>query len=94
MYVVFNVPECFAYDVVICVGLKSIHMLMLLFVVSFFCVVYVCLSPPPDAPTTPPPSTTHPPHPIPPDPTALLGTHASDHTVTGNRGKVSALAAP
>uniref|UniRef100_A0A3B4XXP6 Cell adhesion molecule 2a n=1 Tax=Seriola lalandi dorsalis TaxID=1841481 RepID=A0A3B4XXP6_SERLL len=38
------------------------------------------------APTTLPPSTTPPLHPIPPDPTALLGTHASDPTVTGNRG--------
>lgn len=48
----------------------------------------VCLSPPPDAPTTPPPSTTPPLHPIPSDPTALLGTHVSDSTVTGNRGTV------
>ncbi|XP_006800117.1 cell adhesion molecule 2a isoform X1 [Neolamprologus brichardi] len=38
-----------------------------------------------DAPTTLPPPTTPPLHPIPPDPTALLGSHASDPTVTGNR---------
>ncbi|TKS82944.1 Cell adhesion molecule 2 [Collichthys lucidus] len=38
-----------------------------------------------DAPTNLPPSTTPPLHPIPPDSTALLGTHASDPTVTGNR---------
>lgn len=64
----------------------------LFFLLYFFlCVrIYVCvrLSPPPDAPTTPPPSTTTPLHPIPPDPTALLDTHASDPTVTGNRGTV------
>ncbi|XP_010766712.1 cell adhesion molecule 2-like [Notothenia coriiceps] len=36
-----------------------------------------------DVPTTLPPSTTLPLHPIPPDPTAQLGTH--DPTVTGNR---------
>ncbi|XP_068572002.1 cell adhesion molecule 2a isoform X3 [Cebidichthys violaceus] len=38
-----------------------------------------------DVPTTLPPSTTPPLHSIPPDPTALLGSHASDPTVTGNR---------
>ncbi|XP_061754567.1 cell adhesion molecule 2a isoform X2 [Nerophis ophidion] len=37
------------------------------------------------APTTLPPSTTPPFHVIPPDSTALVGTHASDPTVTGNR---------
>lgn len=52
--------------------------------------VYVCLSvPPPDAPTTLPPSTTPPLHPIPPDPTVQLSTHASDPTVTGSRGTVT-----
>ncbi|XP_061904671.1 cell adhesion molecule 2a isoform X4 [Entelurus aequoreus] len=39
-----------------------------------------------EAPTTLPPSTTPPFHAIPPDSTALVGTHASDPTVTGNRG--------
>ncbi|MEQ2267687.1 Cell adhesion molecule 2, partial [Xenotaenia resolanae] len=38
-----------------------------------------------DAPTTLPPSTTPPLHPIPPDPTVQLSTHASDLTVTGSR---------
>lgn len=57
-------------------------------IVVVFLYICVCLSPPPDAPTTPPL------HPIPPDPTALLGTHASDPTVTGNRGTVPPHASP
>lgn len=47
--------------------------------------VYMC---PSDAPTTLPPSTTPPLHPIPADPTALLGTRASDPALAGNRGTV------
>ncbi|TNN51157.1 Cell adhesion molecule 2 [Liparis tanakae] len=46
-----------------------------------------------DIPTTPPPSTAPPLHPIPPDPTALLGAHASDPTVTGNRDHVESYGA-
>lgn len=56
--------------------------------------VCLCVCPLPDDPTTLPPSTTPPSHPIPPDPTALLGSHVSDPTVTGSRGTVPPHASP
>lgn len=64
------------------------HVFVVVFVLLFFLHICVCLSPPPDVLTTPPPSTTPPLHPTPADPSALLGTHASDPTVADNRGTV------
>lgn len=56
-------------------------------IIFFICYIYVCLCPPPDVPTTLPPSTTPLLHPIPPDSTAQLSTHASDPT--DSRGTVT-----
>lgn len=64
----------------------SFKLLNFISVGNFECfLVYIC---PSDAPTTLPPSTTPPLHPIPADPTALLGTRASDPALAGNRGTV------
>lgn len=64
----------------------SFKLLNFISVGDFECfLVYMC---PSDVPTTLPPSTTPPLHPIPADPTALLGTRTSDPALAGNRGTV------
>lgn len=70
----------------------SFKLLNLISVADFECfLVYMC---PSDVPTTLPPSTTPPLHPIPADPTALLGTRASDPALPGNGGTVPADTSP
>lgn len=71
----------------------SFEQLNVISIGDFECfLVYMC---PSDAPTTLLPSTTSPLHPIPADPTALLGIHTSNPVLAGgNRGTVPSDTSP